>query len=73
VTFFYGTSIFLGIVFPKGSVSWEAHLAGALAGLAYARLELLAGAAEDQVNREPDFASPAGLHPVTPRSGRRAG
>jgi len=43
VTFFYGTSIFLGIVFPKGSVSWEAHLAGALAGLAYARLELLSG------------------------------
>ena len=43
VTFLYGTSIFLGIVFPKGSVSWEAHLAGALAGLAYARLELLAG------------------------------
>ena len=43
VTFFFGTSIFLGIVFPKGSISWEAHLAGALAGLAYARLELLTG------------------------------
>ena len=41
VTFFYGASIFFGIVFPKGSISWEAHLAGALAGLAYARLELL--------------------------------
>jgi len=41
VTFIYGANIFLGIVFPKGSVSWEAHLAGALAGLAYARLELL--------------------------------
>ncbi len=41
VTFFYGANIFFGIVFPKGSVSWEAHLAGALAGLVYARLELL--------------------------------
>ena len=43
VTFFFGTSIFLGIVFPKGSISWEAHLAGALAGLTYARLEMLGG------------------------------
>jgi membrane associated rhomboid family serine protease len=43
VTFFFGTSIFLGIVFPKGSISWEAHLAGALAGLAYARLEVALG------------------------------
>jgi membrane associated rhomboid family serine protease len=43
VTFFYGANIFFGIVFPKGCTSWEAHLAGALAGLAYARLELLAG------------------------------
>jgi membrane associated rhomboid family serine protease len=42
VTFFYGANIFFGIVFPKGCTSWEAHLAGALAGLAYARLELLA-------------------------------
>jgi membrane associated rhomboid family serine protease len=41
VMFIYGANIFLGIVFPKSSVSWEAHLAGALAGLAYARLELL--------------------------------
>ena len=41
VTFFYGANIFFGIVFPKGSVSWEAHLAGALSGLVYARLELL--------------------------------
>src|SRR5258706_10300738 len=41
VTFFYGANIFFGIVFPKGSVSWEAHLAGALAGLVYARLALL--------------------------------
>jgi len=43
VTFFYGANIFFGIVFPKGCTSWEAHLAGALAGLAYARLEVLAG------------------------------
>jgi membrane associated rhomboid family serine protease len=42
VTFFYGTSIFLGIVFPKGSTSWEAHLAGALAGVVYARLDVAA-------------------------------
>ncbi|MGH9577780.1 MAG: rhomboid family intramembrane serine protease, partial [Terriglobales bacterium] len=40
VTFFYGANIFFGIVFPKGCTSWEAHLAGALAGLAYARLEV---------------------------------
>ncbi len=40
VTLFYGASIFLGIVFPKGSISWEAHLAGAVAGLIYARLEV---------------------------------
>ena len=39
VTFFYGANIFFGIVFPKGCTSWEGHLAGALAGLAYARLE----------------------------------
>lgn len=43
VTFFYGANIFFGIVFPRGCTSWEAHLAGALAGLAWARLELLAG------------------------------
>jgi membrane associated rhomboid family serine protease len=43
VTFFYGANIFFGIVFPKGTTSWEAHLAGALAGLAYARLEVWAG------------------------------
>ena len=42
VTFFYGANIFFGIVFPKGCTSWEAHLAGALAGLAYARLEVWA-------------------------------
>jgi len=42
VTFFYGANIFFGIVFPKGCTSWEAHLAGALAGLAYARLEVSA-------------------------------
>jgi membrane associated rhomboid family serine protease len=42
VTFFYGANIFFGIVFPKGCTSWEAHLAGALAGVAYARLEVLA-------------------------------
>ena len=42
VTFFYGANIFFGIVFPRGCTSWEAHLAGALAGLAWARLELLA-------------------------------
>lgn len=42
VTFLYGTNIFFGIVFPKGCTSWEGHLAGALAGLAYARLEVLA-------------------------------
>ncbi|MGH8675417.1 MAG: hypothetical protein ACREVG_14030, partial [Burkholderiales bacterium] len=35
-----GANIFFGIVFPQGSASWEAHLAGALAGLAYARLEM---------------------------------
>ena len=40
VTFFYGTNIFFGIFFPKGCTSWEAHLAGAATGLAYARLEL---------------------------------
>ena len=40
VTFFYGANIFFGIAFPKGCTSWEAHLAGALAGLAYARLEV---------------------------------
>jgi membrane associated rhomboid family serine protease len=43
VTFLYGTSIFLGIVFPKGSISWEAHLAGAVAGLVYARLDAALG------------------------------
>jgi membrane associated rhomboid family serine protease len=42
VTFVYGANIFFGIVFPKGSISWEAHLAGALAGVAYARLEVIA-------------------------------
>ena len=42
VTFFYGANIFFGIVFPKGCTSWEAHLAGALAGVAYARLEAFA-------------------------------
>ncbi|HEX5611018.1 MAG TPA: rhomboid family intramembrane serine protease [Burkholderiales bacterium] len=42
VTFLYGVNIFFGIVFPKGCTSWEAHLAGAVAGLAYARLELFA-------------------------------
>lgn len=41
VTFFYGANIFFGIFFPRGCTSWEGHLAGALAGLAYARLELL--------------------------------
>jgi membrane associated rhomboid family serine protease len=41
VTFLYGANIFFGIFFPKGCTSWEAHLAGALAGLGYARLELL--------------------------------
>ena len=41
VTFLYGTNIFFGIVFPKGCTSWEGHLAGALAGLAYARLEVV--------------------------------
>jgi membrane associated rhomboid family serine protease len=41
VTFVYGANIFFGIFFPKGCTSWEAHLAGALAGLAYARLELV--------------------------------
>ena len=40
VTFLYGANIFFGIFFPKGCTSWEGHLAGALAGLAYARLEL---------------------------------
>lgn len=40
VTFLYGANIFFGIFFPRGCTSWEAHLAGALAGLAYARLEL---------------------------------
>ena len=40
VTFFYGANIFFGIVFPKGCTSWDAHLAGAVAGLAYARLEV---------------------------------
>jgi membrane associated rhomboid family serine protease len=43
VIFFYGASIFFGIVFPKGSISWEAHLAGAFAGIAYARLEVAVG------------------------------
>ena len=43
VTFFYGASIFLGIVFPKGSISWEAHLACAVAGLVYARLDVAIG------------------------------
>ena len=42
VTFFYGANIFFGIAFPKGCTSWEAHLAGALAGLVYARLEVFA-------------------------------
>ena len=42
VTFFYGANIFFGIVFPKGCTSWEAHLAGAAAGLAFARLEVFA-------------------------------
>jgi membrane associated rhomboid family serine protease len=41
VTFFYGANIFFGIFFPKGCTSWEGHLAGALAGLGYARAELL--------------------------------
>ena len=41
VTFLYGASIFFGIFFPRGCTSWEGHLAGALAGLAYARAELL--------------------------------
>lgn len=40
VTFLYGANIFFGIFFPKGCTSWEGHLAGTLAGLAYARLEL---------------------------------
>ena len=40
VTFLYGANIFFGIFFPKGCTSWEGHLAGALAGLGYARLEL---------------------------------
>lgn len=40
VMFLYGTNIFFGIFFPKGCTSWEGHLAGTLAGLAYARLEL---------------------------------
>ena len=40
VTFFYGANIFFGIFFPKGCTSWEGHLAGALAGLGYARLEV---------------------------------
>ena len=43
VTFFYGANIFLGIVFPKGSISWEAHLAGAVAGVVYARLDVALG------------------------------
>jgi membrane associated rhomboid family serine protease len=42
VTVLYGANIFFGIVFPKGCTSWEGHLAGAVAGLAYARLEVLA-------------------------------
>ena len=42
ITFAYGANIFFGIFFPKGCTSWEAHLAGALAGVAFARLELLA-------------------------------
>ena len=41
VIFLYGANIFLGIFFPKGCTSWEGHLAGTLAGLAYARLELI--------------------------------
>jgi len=41
VTFLYGANIFFGIFFPRGFTSWEGHLAGALAGLAYARVELL--------------------------------
>ena len=40
VIFLYGANIFFGIFFPKGCTSWEGHLAGALAGLGYARLEL---------------------------------
>ena len=40
VIFFYGVNIFFGIFFPRGCTSWEGHLAGALAGLAYARAEL---------------------------------
>jgi membrane associated rhomboid family serine protease len=40
VIFVYGANIFFGIFFPKGCTSWEGHLAGALAGLAYARTEL---------------------------------
>jgi membrane associated rhomboid family serine protease len=43
VTFFYGANIFFGIVFPKGSTSWEAHLAGAVAGFAYAWIEVSLG------------------------------
>ena len=40
VIFVYGANIFFGIFFPKGCTSWEGHLAGALAGLGYARAEL---------------------------------
>ena len=43
VTFFYGANIFFGIVFPKGSTSWEAHLAGAVAGFGYAWIEVSLG------------------------------
>ena len=40
VIFVYGANIFFGIFFPRGCTSWEGHLAGALAGLGYARAEL---------------------------------
>jgi len=40
VALLYGSNIFFGIFFPGGCTSWEAHLCGALAGLAYARAEL---------------------------------
>jgi membrane associated rhomboid family serine protease len=40
VIFLFGSNIFFGIFFPRGCTSWEAHLCGALAGLAYSWAEV---------------------------------
>lgn len=57
VSFFFGASIWGILPFQKG-ISWEGHLAGAIAGLCCALLFLKKDQTPEEKNREPRFKEP---------------